>query len=279
MSDSTHVDTDALLTFGGRLTRYLHGDGQGYGTATAQATADVAVPNLGVSGMREITYAGSSYAAAAEAAGQFLRDTCNGLLALSYVAGQVAETYASGDAEQADQMAAVTEAFIPPPGVASIASSNAEEAVRQAADAAVALLAGLLGGAAPLPYGEPAPSGPRPTGGSTVDHGPDDPQEPANQRYDRYVSQVAAHDAFVAGGGRGGSAEDGYDPRAEHDAAVEEAARRSERDHIPYEVVVDEHGMSDVVQSDPDDVPYVDPVDYTERAGSATYPVSSPGGD
>ncbi|SDO97960.1 hypothetical protein SAMN05660199_02915 [Klenkia soli] len=278
MSDSTHVDTDALLAFGNHLVTYLVGGrGEGYGAATAQAQADVTAASPGISGMREIAYAGSSYAASADAAGQFLRDTCDGLLALAYVAGQVAETYRAGDAEQADQMAAVTAAFTPPPGQPSIASRNAEAAVRQAADGAVAVLTGLLDGAAPSVT---AQVGPRATGGSTVDHGPGDPQEPANTRIGRYVDEVDSHDAFVSAGGHGGSAEDYYDPRAEFDEAVADAERLTRRDGIRYVVDVDEHGNSEVVQADPDDVPHVAPTDYTEATSSpvVTYPYAGGGG-
>jgi hypothetical protein len=65
-------------------------------------------------------------------------------------------------------------------------------------------------------------------------------------------------------GGDGPSAEDDYDPRGDYTAAVEEAERKSEEDRIPYVVQVDDEGHSEVVQADPDDIPYVAPLTYTE---------------
>ncbi|MEI4272831.1 hypothetical protein TEK04_13965 [Klenkia sp. LSe6-5] len=282
MSDSTRVDPDALLEFATALTADL----QGYATGTASALMPAGLAAIGGSGMQEAVWAGAGHTAALDAARQLVSDTCDGLLALSYVAAAVAEQYRHADADQAAQMAAVTSALNPPPGQPSIATRRAAEAEAQAAAAAAAretarylnqLDRGTTTDGEAHRFqnqvdaaGRPA-SPPPAMGGATVGNG-----APSTE-YSRYVNEVLTHNAFVSGGTGGASAEDEYSPRAEYDEAVAEAAARSEQFHIPYVVQVDDHGHSDVVQADPDDVPYIDPADVVEPGfGSVAAPRSSP---
>lgn len=262
MGDSTDVDVPAILAFAGAV--------QTQATEQSQVSLGPALlANLGASGMQEGVWAAGSHTAALDAAQQFLAETVDGLQSLAWVAVTVAENYRFGDAEQADQMAGVDAAFAPPPGQPSIATRRAEQAAAVASASATAAAEAarraeffrLSGEAPPAPPAAPASAaaaGVPATGASTVGDGPD------STRYGRYAAEVRTHRAFVAGGHEGATAEDDYDPRGDHDAAVEEARRRSEQDRIPYVVHVDDHGRSEVVQADPDDVPYVAPLDYTE---------------
>lgn len=287
MADSTRVDPDALLAFANTLYTDLT---QGYSGATGSALIPAGLPSIGGSGMQEAVWAGSTHAAALDAARQFVADTCDGLLALSYVAATVAEQYRHADADQAAQMAAVTNAFSPAAGQPSIAANReAEEAAQAAAATAATDLARYINqlnrgtttdgeeqrfqnqvDAA----GRPVPP-PSATGGATSGNGQ------SSSQYSRYVNEVQTHNAFVSGGTGGATAEDEYSPAAEYEEAVDEAAFRSERDGIPWVVQVDDHGQSEVVQADPDDVPVVHPVDYTEpgfnSAATTSYAVPTSG--
>jgi hypothetical protein len=259
VSDSTAVDVQAVLDFAGVVQQHASDQPQ---TLAALGSAQLA--NLGASGMQEGAWAAGSHAAALDAALQFLSETADGLQSLAWVAVTVAENYRFGDADQAAQMAGVDAAFRPAPGQPSLATERAEaeaEAAAAAADAARRAEFFRLSGEAP-PQDQPttapaSPQGPPAAGASTVGDGPE------STRYGRYASEVSTHRAFVAGGD-GPSAEDDYDPRGDHTAAVEEAERKSEENRIPYVVQVDDEGNSEVVQADPDDIPYVAPLTYAE---------------
>jgi len=290
MADSTRVQPDALLAFGVELAA-LAGTHQ---SAAQTAELSTLSARMGTSGMQEAVWAAGSHQAARQAAAQFAADTIDGLQALQYVAATVAERYRHADADQAQQLAAVHDAFTPPPGTPTTASRRAEAAAAAAeqaaadadataaAESAQSLLYERLGerpaDIGDQPLLDPAastghPGATRPTGASTV--GRDAP----STQYLRYIDQVMTHRAFVSGGQGGATAEDEYDPRAEYEAAVRRAERQSEEDRIPYVVQVDDHGTSEVVQADPDDIPYVAPLDYTEVDSPAPSPAVLSYGD
>ena len=262
MSDSTDVDVQAILDVAGVLQQQaLEQPG-----TTLAALVPAQLANLGASGMQEGVWAAGTHAAALDAVQQFLAETADGLQSLAWVAVTVAENYRFGDADQAAGMAGVDAAFRPAPGQPSLATQRAEVAAATAAGAAATAAEAAqraeffrLSGEAPPQDLVPAPpAGPPATGASTVGDGPE------STGYGRWATEVSTHRTFASGGQEGPTAEDGYDPRGDHDSAVEQAERRSEEDRIPYVVQVDDHGRSEVVQADPDDVPYVAPPTYAQ---------------
>ncbi len=97
----------------------------------------------------------------------------------------------------------------------------------------------------------------RTSSGSATSWTPGARTAPTDDRYSRATDAVAAHDEQI--GDDGGLAEAGYDPAGDpsNGPAHRRAAHRGARH--PYTVVVDDNGVSEVVQADPDDVPDPDP--------------------
>ena len=202
--------------------------------------------------MQESVAAAGAYAAATQATARFLQDVHDGLLSLSYVAATVAQHYRAGDAEQAASMAAVDAAFAPAAGQASISSRRAEAEARAERAARELLRAQNQVGATRAPV----PADPEEQRfGNQVDAGRR--AGPADDRYSRATDAVAAHDEQI--GDDGVLAEAGYDPAGDHEQALRTAERLTEEHGIRYTVVVDDHGVSEVVQADPDDVPDPEP--------------------
>ncbi|GAA4319909.1 hypothetical protein [Klenkia terrae] len=248
MSESTDVDADVVLEFASRL----HARAADVATATSSLQLPIAGAGLGGSGMQESVVAAGAYSAATQATARFLRDVHDGLLSLSYVAATAAAHYRAGDAEQAVSMAAVDAAFAPATGQTSITSRRADAAAQAERVAHEALRAQnqVDGTRPPLP---PDPEQQR--FGNQLDAG----RRPgtADDRYSRPADAVAAHDDQI--GDDGVLAEARYDPAGDHDEALRTAERLTAQHGIPYTAVVDDHGVSEVVQADPDDVPAAEP--------------------
>ena len=248
MSDSTDVDVDVVLEFASRL----HARAADVATESASLQLPIAGAGLGGSRMQESVVAAGTYAAATLATARFLRDVHDGLLSLSYVAATVAQHYRAGDAEQAGSMAAVDAAFAPAAGQSSISSRRAD-AVAQASRAALEAHRAQNQLDATRPPVPPDPEQQRLRNQLDAGRHPG----PTDDRYSRAADAVAAHDEQI--GEDGVLAEARHDPAGDHEGALRTAERLTDDHGIRYTVVVDDHGVSEVVQADPDDVPAPEP--------------------
>jgi hypothetical protein len=245
VADSTEVVPEAVLAFGtatqGQVQPFVQSVADEYGRVQGAA--------LGVSGMTEGVAAREAYGDAVQELTTFIDQVRVGLTSLSYAAATVAHNYRNGDTEQSEQMASVTGALRPPDGAPSI---------RQQTEAARAAAAADERERQQFAHRTGESYEPTPTWMVNVtpsQAGRADSDSDSTNDYMQYRDAVDAHNAALGHGDGESSNPEDYSPTQEQAEAEEDAERLTEATGVDWEVETDRYGESEVVRSDPSQVP------------------------